>query len=523
MAMDMAMVDMVMVAMDQRGSRIAKNTLMLYIRMFITMGIGLYTGRVILDALGVEDFGIYNVVAGVVGMFSLLTGSLSSAISRFITFEIGSGNVERLRRVFSTSIVIQIVLAVLIAILVESVGLWFLNNKLVIPPDRMYAARWVLHISTLTCVIGLLKVPYNATIIAHERMSLFAILTVVESISKLAVAYFIMISPIDRLIFYAILTGGVSLVISGLYFVYGRVHFQECRNIKLRYHKSIFREMFSFAGWNFIGSSSAVLRDQGINILLNLFWGATVNAARGVSMQVVNAITQFSSNFMIALTPQITKSYASGDMDYMMRLVFRGSRFSFYLLLILSLPIFLNTSYILNLWLKEVPEYTVLFIQLTIVYCLIETLSRTLITSMAATGKIRNYQIIVGGVGGLLNFPLAYLVLWLGARPEMVVVTIIFASLVCLGLRLYLLRGMIGLSAKKFLRDVVLNVIKVTALSLFVPFVLDSYLDEGMLSLVLTTMICVVTTGLAVYFVGCDRYEREFFRGKIDSILKFHR
>lgn len=497
-----------------RNRRIAKNTMMLYVRMLVSMCVGLYTGRVILDALGVENFGIYSAVAGVVGMSTMLTSSLGSAIGRFITFEIGSGNKERLRLVFSASLIINIGVAIFLFIVVESVGVWFLNNRMVIPSDRLYAANWVLQISVISSMLALIRTPFCTVIYANERISLLAYITIFEVFAKLALAYLITISPIDKLIFHAILLSSVSLIIGIINFVYARRNFEVCRGIKLLYDREVFSEIFTFAKWNLIGCMAAILRSQGGNILLNLYGGPAINAARGVADRVVSAVTGFSSNFLGAVSPQITKSYASGDRAHMMNLIYRGSRFSYYILLIFALPIMLNTDIVLRLWLKEVPDHTVLFIQLTLIYCMIESLSSTLIKVMAATGEIRNYQIVVGGFG-MLNFPLALLFLELGAVVEVVVMVSIFVSIVCLGLRLYMLRGMVRLSPTDFIRRVVLNVLNITLLSSIIPIILNYCLGDSFLDFIVVTAVSVVSAVSMIYFIGCDKSERKFLKDEI--------
>ena len=350
-----------MIQSSENNKRIAKNTLLLYFRMLLLMVVSLYTSRVVLNALGVEDFGIYNVVGGVVAMFTVISGSLSAAISRFITFELGKGDGEGLKNTFSAAVTIQLLLSLVIVLLIESVGVWFLNAKMTIPADRLAAANWVLQFSIVTFVINLVSVPYNATIIAHERMSAFAYISIFEAVGKLAVAFLITVSPIDRLVFYAVLMCAVAVSVRLMYGRYCKRHFTEC-TYRFRWDKELLRRMSGFAGWNFIGAASAVLRDQGGNIVINLFAGPAVNAARGISVQVNNAVTGFVQNFMTALNPQITKSYASGDRDYMMTLIYQGARLSFYMLLLLSLPVLVNTHYILGLWLKTVPGHTVLFV-----------------------------------------------------------------------------------------------------------------------------------------------------------------
>ena len=428
------------------NKRIAKNTLLLYFRMLFMMVVSLYTSRVVLNALGVEDYGIYNVVGGIVAMFSVISGSLSAAITRFITYELGTGNQENLKKIFSSAVTIQIGLTVAIALLAELVGVWFLNVKMNIPESRMIAANWVFQLSLFTFAINLISVPYNATIIAHERMSAFAYISIIEALGKLAIAYFITVSPMDRLVFYALLMCAVALLVRLVYGYYCKSHFEEC-TYHFLWDKNLLERMFSFAGWNFIGASSAILRDQGGNIVINLFCGPAVNAARGIAFQVNTAVHGFVTNFMTALNPQITKSYASGDREYMMTLIFQGARLSFYMLLALSLPIFVNTHYILVLWLKIVPEHTVIFVQLILLFGLSESISNPLITAMLATGKIRNYQLVVGGLQ-LMNLPVSYFLLRMGMFPEVVIVVAIVISQCCLAARLLMLRGMIGLSVR---------------------------------------------------------------------------
>ena len=330
------------------NKRIAKNTLLLYFRMLFMMAVSLYTSRVVLNALGVEDFGIYNVVGGVVAMFSMLSGSLSAAITRFITYELGKGNQENLKKIFSSSVTIQIGLAILIIVVAEAIGVWFLNMKMNIPDVRITAANWVFQFSILTFAVNLISVPYNASIIAHERMSAFAYISILEAIGKLAIVFLIVISPMDKLIFYAILMCAVALIVRLAYGVYCKRHFEEC-TYHFIFDRDLLKHMFGFAGWNFIGATSAVLRDQGGNVVINLFCGPAANAARGIAFQVNNAISGFVTNFMTALNPQITKSYAAGDRKYMMTLIFQGARLSFYMLLLLSLPVLINTHYILSL------------------------------------------------------------------------------------------------------------------------------------------------------------------------------
>lgn len=506
-----------MTTIAENNKRIAKNTLLLYFRMLFMMAVSLYTSRVVLNALGVEDFGIYNVVGGVVAMFSMLSGSLSAAITRFITYELGTGNQENLKKIFSSAVTIQIGLAILIVLLAEAIGIWFLNVKMNIPEARMAAANWVFQFSILTFAINLISVPYNASIIAHERMSAFAYISILEAVGKLAIAYLITVSPMDRLVFYALLMCAVALLIRLVYGYYCKRHFEEC-TYRFLWDKDLLKRMFGFAGWNFIGASSAILRDQGGNVVINLFCGPAVNAARGIASQVNTAVHGFVTNFMTALNPQITKSYASGDREYMMTLIFQGARLSFYMLLALSLPIIVNTHYILALWLKIVPEHTVAFVRLILLFGMSESISNPLITAMLATGKIRNYQLVVGGLQ-LMNLPVSYFLLRMGMFPEIVIIVAIIISQCCLAARLLLLRGMIGLSVRKYLKRVYINVLAVTVTASIFPFLLASQMGETFLNFILLCLVAVVCTGITIYYIGCNKAERQFVMNKLHIII----
>ena len=499
-----------MVSASENNKRIAKNTVMLYFRMILLLLVSLYTSRVILNALGVEDYGIYNVVGGVVTMFSLLSSSLSSAISRFITFELGKGDLQRLKDVFSASVTIQIAISVIIVVLIEIIGVWFLNTHMVIPDDRMTAANWVLQFSVLTFVIGLISVPYNAAIIAHEHMSAFAYISILEAVGRLAVALLIVHSPIDRLIFFAGFVAVVGVIVRIVYGWYCKRHFSEC-TYHFRWDGALLRQMFSFAGWNFIGCAAGLFREQGTNILINLLFGPTVNAARAIAVKVNTVITGFVQNFMMALNPQITKSYASGDHAYMFTLIFQGARLSFYMLLFLSLPVIFSTHYILVLWLKLVPEHTVPFIQLALICAMSESLSNPLITAMLATGRIRNYQIVVGGLL-LLGFPITYVCYKVGLAPEYVYVVYILISQCCLAARLLMLRGMINIKVREYLRKVYLNVIVVTIVAAIIPWLISRHMEECLSTFLIVSLISVVCSALTIYFIGCNNAEREKVR-----------
>jgi O-antigen/teichoic acid export membrane protein len=481
------------------------------------MGVSLFTSRVILQALGVEDYGIYSVVGGFVSMFALISNSLSAAISRFITFELGKGESSRIKDVFSTAVIIQLVLALLICILLESVGVWFLNTQMTIPTERLYAANWVLQFSIITFAFNLISVPYNAAIIAHEHMGTFAFIGLFEAISKLIIVYLLYISPIDNLIFYSFLICLLSVIVRFLYQIYCRKHFVECK-LYFCYDKSLIKEIFGFAGWNFIGASSGVLRDQGVNILLNIFCGPLVNAARGIAMQVSSAVQQFSLSFTTALNPQITKSFAANDRDYCFKLVFQGAKLTYILMLLISLPIILETPIILKIWLGVVPDFAVIFVQLVLMYGLSESISYTMVTLMLATGNIRNYQLLVGGCQ-MLNFPLSYTLLKFGVSPEYTFVVSICVAIGCLLLRLFMLNRMVALPIKRFLQSVIFKVLLVTLASILPSFIIINSIEPSLLRLITTTIVSISSVLLFALMFGCSKNERNFIISKAINIV----
>lgn len=485
--------------------------------MILLMGISLYTSRVVLQVLGVSDYGIYNVVGGFVSMFSIVSASLSAAISRFLTVELGKGDETQLSKIFSSSVTIQIGLAVIVFILAESIGLWYLNSKMNISADRMVAANWVFQLSLATFAVNLINIPYNSAIVAHEKMGAFAYIGIFDGIAKLVIAFLLFQSPFDSLIYYALLMFAVSLIIRLLYTFYCKRNFTECK-YHFYFDKDLLKEMFGFAGWNMIGATAGILRDQGGNVVLNYFLGTAINAARGVSFQVKNAVQSFSTNFMMALNPQITKSYARGDRDYMMSLVFRGARFSYFILLVLSLPIIISAPYLLDLWLVEVPEHSISFVRLVLLFSMSEALSIPLITAMLATGDIRDYQIIVGGLN-LLNLPIFIVLLILKVEPESIFITEIVMSQACLAARLILLKKMLGLKVRKYLKEVYLNVIIVTLLSSILPILLYFILKVNFCSFCIVSVVSVLSVGAVVWFIGFTERERAVFANKIISVL----
>lgn len=490
------------------NKRIAKNTLMLYFRMLITMSVGLFSSRVLLQALGVVDYGIYNVVGGFVAMFSLISGSLSGAISRFITFELGQGNISNLKRIFATSILVQVGLSLLIFIIAETFGIWFLFNKMVIPPARLDAAFWAFQLAIFSFIISLLNIPYNSCIIAHEKMDIFAYISIYEVICKLIICYAVIYSPIDKLICYSILLFCVSASVNFVYAWYCKKHFEEC-SYKFAIDKRLFREIFGFASWNFIGSAGWILRSQGGTILINLFGGPAVNAANAVACALSNAVTGFVSNFTTAFNPQITKDYATQRYQDLNRLLIYGSKISFYMMFFLGLPVILNTHFILHLWLGEVPAHSTEFVRLILLFSLSETISTSLITAKLATGNIRNYQLVVGGIQ-LLSLPLAYVVLKFGAPIESIYISYFVTSIGCLIARMFMLRGDIPcLSIRRYLTEVVLNVWGIAIISFIIPYIIYRHMDEGWTCFIVTSIASVLSCSTVMLYIGLKNNERK--------------
>lgn len=503
--------------MDEKTKRIAKNTFMLYTRMAFMMLITFYTTRVILDTLGIDDYGIYNVVGGFVAMFSMITGSLNAACTRFLNFAMGKNDLEYQKKVFSTEVSIQFIFAFLVFILCETVGLWFLNNKMVIPQDRVLAANWCYQFSVFNFCIGLTQVPYIASVIAHEKMGTFAFFSIWDAIFQLLLSYLVTVSPIDKLIFYAALLWLNAWVMRTVYFVYCKRNFKEC-TYKFILDKQLTKEIFGFSGWNLIGASSSVLNTHGNNILLNIFFGPSVNAARAIGNKIHGTAIAFVSNFISAMTPQITQSYASGDYDYMFKLIYKGSRLAYYMILFMAIPLIINTHYILSLWLVEVPEDAILFGQLAFILSMASVLSNPLITAQLATGNIKKYQIIVGGLQ-MLNLPLSYLCLKFGCIPQVVVIISIVCELVCLTARIVLLRNMIGLNVKSYFNEVLLNVVKVTACASVVPAIFAFFTEESFIRLIYTTIVGVICAGSSILYIGCTEKERSMVYRKIRTFV----
>lgn len=503
---------------ESNNKRIAKNTLLLYVRMLFMMVIGLYTSRVILDKLGEVDFGIYNVVGGFVTMFSIISGAMTSATQRFLSFEIGKGKEGNVKGIFSTMIYIHLFLALLVLVVGEIVGVWFLNAHMNFPADRYGAANWVFQLSLLVFIVDVINVPYNGALIAYEKMSAFAYFSIFDAVFKLAICYVITLTPFDKLVVYAALMAFIQILLLLMYFVYCRLKFSECR-FTGKYNKEYGKDVGSFVGWNLIGSLAGIAKEQGVNVVLNMFFGPAVNAARGIAYQVLSKLNGFVSNFQIALNPQIIKNYASGEKENMFKLVFRGAKLSYLLLLTLSLPVVVEAPLILSVWLKEVPDYTVIFLQIVIFTALLNTLSNPLIISMHASGKVRDYQIVVGGLS-LLTLPIVYIVLKIGAEPYWAMIVAFIVEFACHFARLYMLVRSIQFPMVKFLKDVTLRVCFITALSVLLPLMAYNMIDIVLLRFLSVCILSVISTLGLGYYLGFNKADRMTIRTKVVNIVK---
>ena len=499
------------------NKRIAKNTMLLYLRMLFIMAVQLFTSRVVLNTLGVVDYGLYNVVGGIVTMFAFLNGAMVTSTQRYITFELGKGNLQRLKEVFTTCVQIHLIISLVIIILGETVGLWFLYEKMIIPEDRFTAAMWVYQLSILTMVVQVMSVPYNSDIVAHERMGVFAVISVIEVILKLVVVYMLVLGDFDKLVLYAILIAVVQLIIRFFYTRYCNKRFPESRLIRA-FDKQLVLEMSKFMGWNIWGNLAATLFGTGINLLLNMFYGPLVNAARAIAVQVETAIANFSTNFLMAVNPQITKLYAQNNLQDMHKLLFRASKFTFILLLVLSLPVVIEAEMILKIWLKIVPDYTVVFLRLLLCIVIIDAVARPFMTAAAATGDVKLYQSLIGGI--LLSIvPIAYVVLKLGGSPESVYIVHIVICIIAFFARLCVIKPMIKLSLRQFFIGVIMRCFIILTVSLLLCLLVKHLLPVGILPSIIDCFVCVVIVLVISYLFGLTSGERQFINNKAVTLL----
>lgn len=497
------------------NSQIARNTVLLYLRQIFLIVISLYSSRVILATLGIEDYGIYNVVGGIALMFSFITTTMASASQRFLSYDIAQGDEERLSQTFSLTMLSYIFISIVSIILCELVAVWFLNTYMNIPENSLYAANWVLQFSIFSFIANLMATPYLSVIIAREKMGVYAYVSICDGILKLAILFILRLWASDRLILYALFMFTETVMVSIFYAIYTTKKFNESR-YKYFYEKVRLKEMFSFAWWNVLGSLANVLRSQGINILLNVFFNPVVNAARGIAYNVNSAISNFSNNFYTAVRPQIIKRYAAGAVEEMLGLVYVSSKFAYFLLLILSLPILFETDYILKIWLRTPPEYTSIFVKLIVINSLMEVLNYPLVNAIQATGNIKTYQLIVSGFY-LLNLPISYILLKYGWPPQSTMYVNIALLLVCFWPRLIICKKIIGLSIKGYFKVVINKICTVTMVSILLAYLSGYIISDyhSVIGFLLKSGLIVSFTIMSILVMGFNNSERE----KIYSLI----
>lgn len=501
----------------ENNKRIAKNTLILYVRMLFCMIISLYTSRVLLDTLGISDYGIFNVVGGVVVMMNVLNSAMSVSTQRYLTFEIGKSDFEQFRKTFSMCMNIFLCLSGLILVLGETVGLWFINTYLVIPPDRIYAANWVYQFALLSCVCSLLATPYNAAIVSHERMNIYAYVGVAEVLLKLIIVYILVLIPFDRLAFYGVLTFLSTALVTLIYRFYCIRQFKETHFL-IYWNKNLFKNLASYSGWNLFGSISGVAKGQGLNILINIFFGPSVNASRGIAYQVNGVVQSFFTNFYMAVRPQITKYYAQGNKEEMFKLVFNSSKMAFFLILLVSLPLVIEAPVIIKLWLGQMPDYVVIFVRLIIVITAIDSMSTPLMTAIHATGNNRLYQFSVGLIM-IMTLPISYVFLKLGYSPVSVFIISLVLSVISMLIRLFITKKQLGIPFRKYIKQVVLRSFMVAFLAAILPVWIHMTMPQSWFTTIIVGGACMVCSIISAYLIGLDKKERQaattFVKSKI--------
>ncbi len=492
------------------NQRLAKNALFLYVRLIATVIINIYTVRIIWNVLGVENYGIYNIVAGIVLMFAFLNNGMVQASQRFISYELGRGDVKSIQKVFCISVTVHILIAIAIFILAESIGLWFLYEKLNIPFDRMNAALCVYQLTIFDFIVNVVSVPYKASIIAHEHMKTYGYFGIIEVILKLIIVYLLIVIPFDKLITYAILVLCVTILIRFLYTYYCRRHFIECK-YKFENDRHLIKDMFSFAGWSFIGNMGFSIRNQGIDIILNLAFNVAVNAAKGIAMQIGVNIIGFAQSFQMAINPQITKRYAAGELESMMNLVIRGCKYSLMLMMFIVVPFYFETEYVLYLWIGNVAPYTIGFMRLTLIMILIESMVGPITTAIQATGRIRNFQIIISSIM-ILSIPLAWIWIKFVDDPYISMYIIILSTFVAFSARVVLLHNEFPFPYSIFFKMMCLRLLPSILISFFVSKYIYVYFPVNILGLILFCISSVILIAIIEYCIGLDRNERQLIK-----------
>lgn len=500
--------------MTKENKLIASNTILLYARSIVLLIINLFISRISLHILGVSDYGIYQVVGGLVAFFAIVSSTMTSASQRFITYALGTKDEIVIKQTFSTCISIHFILALGIVLLLETLGIWLLYKQLNIPEDRIMTAVWVMQFSIASFFVNVISVPYTALVIAHERMNMFAYLTLFEGILRLMCVVSLYVVVGDKLLIYAFIFFIVALIIRLSYSIYCKKNFKETHHCRFSVNKRLFKQMFSFAGWNMIGNSAMILRNQGIDIILNIFFGVTINAAKGICNQVQSAVMQLVGNFTVSVTPQLTKSVAQKDYSRTNKLVFHGSKMAFFLMMLIAIPFISCCHSILHIWLGKVPEYATEMVQLTFIYMLSDAMSRFLINAILAYGDIKWFQLVNGGIK-LLALPLTYLFLKQGGSPLTGIIINIVLEFICVAGRLYFNKKQLGFKIKHFVLHVLLRCWGIFLLSFLTVYFFCNYVSDNVF------LVCVFSFLLSTFIiwsVGVNSYEKDFIIKVLHSL-----
>jgi O-antigen/teichoic acid export membrane protein len=493
---------------------------MLYFRQILILLVSLYTVRVILDVLGVEDYGIYNVVAGIVSLLSFLSGTMASATQRFFSFAIGKNDTEQLKKIFSVNIFIYIGIALVAILLLETVGLWFVNEKLEVPADRFDAARFIYHFSVLTFSATILTSPFMAIIIAHEDMQIYAYVSIIEAVLKLGVVFLLMYIEADKLELYGVLLFIVAFINTVIYISISLRKYEECQFKKFYWDKRLVQEIMGFTGWTLFGQVTTVVRNQAVTILINQVFNPVVVASRAIALSISGQIGVFANNFNTSLYPPIIKSYSGNHKNEMFSLIFNGSKLTFFLMWIIALPLLVELEMILNIWLKNVPPDAVLFTQLKIIESLIVSLSLPLITAARAPGKMRTYELTLGIIQ-LSIFFVSWIILKMGYPAYSVFVVAIVVNIVMFFVRLVIVSNLIDLSKKSFILKVVLPIFGVIILSTIPTYLLQKSLPLGFIYSIIVIIFSMIVSAIAMYYIGLDKNWRKKIHNFIDKKIKF--
>lgn len=506
--------------MSGNNKRIAKNTIILYFRMLIIMAVSLYTVRVVLSVLGQVDYGIYNVVGGIVIMFSFLSTTMASASQRFFSFEIGRDNMSQLRRTFNMTVIIYIIIAVILLILAETIGLWFLNVKMNIPLERMIAVNWVYQLSIISLIFTIIAIPFNAIILAHEKMKVYAFVTVISALLKLLFIYLLVLIVYDKLKLYSVLTLGVTIITSLMYIIYCRKNFKECQYFVWEWDKLLFKELFNYSGWNVVGVLASIGKNEGLNILLNIFFNPIVNASMAIAMQINGTISRFISNLYVSTRPQITKYYANEKEDEMWKLIFLSSKIAFYSFIIIGIPIFLEIEFILKFWLGEYPTYTPIFIRLLLLNFMLETIYNQLISPLQAANKLKKIQLF-DSIIILLVLPISYIIFQFNLNPIIPFVIMNILSFCRIFTSMLITKKEVNLSLENFLNKVLYKEFSVLIFSILLPLLFLKFTDTfGFQRLLLVVMVSVISTIISIWFIGLESSERVFMKIKTQKVVK---